>query len=234
MPLFMLVPFGWERLRIKYHLSWQYCAQATHLDIQVASWITWAIQMAHLVTSISRASAIAEWWLDDAGVQLCSLYAKPTWPHLLQSWCHVRGRGNGECWLMLCCDQCVQRDRQSMMGYIADAMHGAWSRYDLVVVVQPELSTTFWGFGWLLYSCHWLCCGKHWAQLCSCNAARTFILLQPLLSANLIILYYTAPYLTCFCLHQHCLLCWQLWYLDAERPWVSHFPSICTEGLESS
>jgi len=34
--------------------------------------------MAHLVTSISRASAIAEWWLDDAGVQLCSLYAKPT------------------------------------------------------------------------------------------------------------------------------------------------------------
>ena len=111
------------------------------------------------------------------------------WPHLLQSWCHVRGRGNGECWLMLCCDQCMQRDRQSMMGYIADAMHGAWSRYDLVVVVQPELSTTFWGFGWLWYSCHWLCCGKHWAQLCSCNAARTFILLQPLLSANLIILH---------------------------------------------
>lgn len=34
--------------------------------------------MAHFVTSIYRASAIAEWWLDDAGVQLCSLYAKPT------------------------------------------------------------------------------------------------------------------------------------------------------------
>jgi len=93
-------------------------------------------------------------------------------------------------------------------------------------MVQSTLKADWKGISHMSQWCQstkTFCSGWHHILFQHCKRRRIACVLT-----TYVALFIVSPYLTCFCLHQHCLLCWQLWYLDAERPWVSHFPSICT------